>query len=170
MSIGVGSASAWARLWDRQRRGSAELGGDRVRQFLVESVDYLPAPLLETLPTPDQARAEALKARLRRTASLDRLPSPAARRGAGSPTGGPEFREGRLVIPESGRRWVRAENNLPRDRRALLWDYALQISSGQRNYTFKGNRLTTSAPSCPHWSYLLRREHGDQVRLPIPPN
>jgi hypothetical protein len=103
-SAAVPTATSWERLDGRP--------------FLVETVDYVAlGPLLDSLPLPGQARAEAMKSKLKRTAAL----APAKDKGnarATIPTGsprrdtrrtasaGPNFRQGSLVASKASRAWA----------------------------------------------------------------
>ncbi len=65
------------------------------RQFLIESIPYEDlAPLMEKLPSPDQARLDSIKSKVRRTASL---PKPRLLRQANAP----RFEQGRLNLGAS---------------------------------------------------------------------
>jgi hypothetical protein len=126
------------------------------RRFLTETVDYVAlGPLMQSLPAPGQARIESVNDRIRRTAALrgkGGLPLPRKLEKVRQARADvPQFRNGRLVLPAETRRWAQTRQfpanasysalRVPHSALGpgLVLDYALQISSAQTNYTFKGD-------------------------------
>jgi hypothetical protein len=147
MAIGPGQAfrtvpdSAGAKTlvlpsWERLER----------RQFLVESVDYPAlAPLMDGLPRNAQGRAGTLPPGLRRTAGVYPFPVPAPRepRSGGDPTRKPAgvstWKE-RAGLDTARRPWTRRLAAAVSPRPALVLDYALELSTGQTNFLFAGDK------------------------------
>jgi len=115
------------------------------RRLLVESVEYAAlGPLMDALPVPDQGRIESLKSRVRRTASVrpGHLSPRQARTDSHSERELRSAGRGRwgAGLEWAGlRRWAAGLTANAGPARSVVLDYALQLSTGQSNYVFKGD-------------------------------
>ena len=118
------------------------------RRFLVESVDYIALrPLMDALPMPSQGRIDALKSRVRRTASVvpSRLTPRKADTGGGARASRAPWRAssptswGEPLLTFGHQAANQSAASSARPSRSLVLDYALQLSTGQSNYLFKGD-------------------------------